>query len=501
MISKIYRLLSRSWVAVTGRAKAHRQLAAFYKNREWDDFDRVLSKINASSIVRNYWAAMRSAYFMQLIDPVSKWQDIHDRCRKQHHFLSQLSFRNYVSALIETGDLIKLEALLKKHIKEYTVRGILLYLQGICALYIHKKKYVECIEFLSMAEKLPMSYSIRYRFRLKAYPYQIMCKAKVDGRTLNGNEITQGLIAEMQPIYKPGSPAKAVLDACLASWETIDRSDAKQLTDLRYNELQLRSLRSMVKQAIVDKEPLALLRLGDGESYGFASSDPNHADEIISAMEDFWWDNQLPKDLRDSITKEFLDTVRSADIIGLPYTIRLSQTLYKLEPGSLSFSDIRQLVLFKGVKDAVENGLACSMWTDEYCNYAFVDTELMRELIDLSGNVVLVTCFNIPRKHVFDSEKVTVIHAPPVKKVAYLDNTTDNSKSLPEVIHDLKMQVAPHLKPGTIALISAGFAGKPLLKQAKDAGAVAIDYGSSIDHMLGYRTRNQELHTLFDDRP
>ena len=64
-------------------------------------------------------------------------------------------------------------------------------------------------------------------------------------------------------------------------------------------------------------------------------------------------------------------------------------------------------------------------------------------------------------------------------------------------MNDIKKKVGPHLYPGTLLLLSAGFAGKPILKLAKDKGAVALDFGSSIDHIMGYKTRNLELHTLF----
>ncbi len=62
---------------------------------------------------------------------------------------------------------------------------------------------------------------------------------------------------------------------------------------------------------------------------------------------------------------------------------------------------------------------------------------------------------------------------------------------------DICLQVTDKIIPGTVVLVCAGFAGKFLLQASKKKGAIAIDFGSSIDHLLGHQTRNLELHTLF----
>ena len=122
----------------------------------------------------------------------------------------------------------------------------------------------------------------------------------------------------------------------------------------------------------------------------------------------------------------------------------------------------------------------------------------LRDLrIDTAKNVVVVGCFEIPENHIFDNQKVTMIPIPPVQKVSTVKGLASASGFLPDIIADLQLEIEPLLERGSLLLLAAGFAGKPLLLTAKKQGAVALDFGSGLDHVLGYKTRSPELTHLF----
>ncbi|MDF1672103.1 MAG: hypothetical protein P1U41_01245 [Vicingaceae bacterium] len=479
----------------------HYKLNEAYKKREWEKFDMLLQKKNPNSIVYRSWFAMKQAYFMKLNEPELVWKDIHELASKKKHFLALFAFRNYIYALIGNGNISELKLEIEKFDTLYKTYCPLIYLPGVCAMFVHKKEYKDCLELLDIWREGVKDENVKKEFVLKSYPYYAICKRGVSGNYCNDDlNVTEGLLNEMKNFYLPGSPAKEVFDECLLCWDEIKKSQNELLMDMRYEPSQTEALRAKVKNAVIEKKSFMLLRVGDGEAYAVADSSKEHQKHLEETLEQFWWGVNLDPELRKSIISDFKNTFSDADVIGMPYSIRLSQILTKFIPGSLNHADIRLKVLYHGMTKFLKNNeIKCSVWTDEYCNYAFVDEKYLSEIIALSTNVVLVTCFDIPEGNIFNNDKVKVVHSPPVKKISKVDNVVDFDKSLPEIINDLKVEVSGLVKEGTLVLLSAGFAGKPILKVVKDKGGVAIDFGSSIDHIMGYRTRNMELHSLFSD--
>lgn len=477
---------------------AHYKLNEAYKKREWEKFSLLLNKRKPSSIVYKCWDAMKQAYFMKLDKPDVVWNDIHELCRKKNHFLSTFAFRNYIYALIGKGDVNSLKREIGKFESLYESYCPLIYLPGVCAIFVHDNQYENCLELLDTWNHSIKDENLKKEFILKSYPYYEVCnnKLKKNNKKIN---ISEGLIDKMNQFYELGSPARVVFDECCFCWDEIKSRQNELLMDMRYVPEQIKDLRAKVKNAVVQKKPFILLRVGDGEAYAFAEDSKVYQNQIENRLEQFWWGVNLEPELRHQIIKDFKDTFSAADIIGMPYSIRLAQILTKFIPGSLIYSDIRLKVLYHGVGKYLKNNeMKCSTWTDEYCNYAFVDKDYLSELIEASTNVVLVTCFDIPKENIFNHSKVQIVHSPPVQKISKVDNVVEFEKSLPEMISNLKLEVSELVKEGTLVFLSAGFAGKPILKVVKDKGGVAIDFGSSIDHIMGYRTRNMELHSLFE---
>ncbi len=156
-------------------------------------------------------------------------------------------------------------------------------------------------------------------------------------------------------------------------------------------------------------------------------------------------------------------------------------------------------VIFSGLKNLISEKIFSHKvcWVDEFCSFALMDTDYVSKLMDAAESVILVTCFEIPKFHIFDHPKVKVIQIPPHSKVASICASPFGNAILPDVLPEIENEVRKLATPGSLLLVSAGFAGKVLIDIGKKAGAVAIDFGAALDDMLGWKTRSTELHAQF----
>lgn len=496
-MASIRKYISYAKSRIDGQLSKSQQLNHFYREREWTKFNSLLDSMNEKNSVFQVWNAMKEAYFMRLADASNTWRKISHKLTNQGHFLAAVAFRHYVNALITEGNLTDLKKELPKLRTEHKTHLPINSITWVGALFIKHRDYEGCLEFLDDLRDQLSGESLKI-FEIRSYPYYWLSKNGL-GVAQFDESISNGLKVLLKENVEKGSPADVVLAECLSCWDIILENHPALLLELRYLEDQMNKLRSKVKMALTAKQPLMLLRLGDGEAYAFANGEKEDEKDIKPTLEQFWWASNISSELSDSLNKEVKETILNADIIGLPYTIRLSQTLSEFSHGKLSYSDRRQKVLFQGMKDLLGNhSLVCKHWVDEYSNYAFVNSTVLKELIDLAENVVIVGCFQIPQNHYLNNDKIKVIYIPPVQKISAVDNVVKSDQPLPVVLNRIQKEVEPLIEPGSLLLLAGGYAGKPLLNLAKNKGAVAIDFGSGIDHVLGYKTRSQELHLLFD---
>lgn len=498
-MASIKKYISYGLAKVSGQLDKSQRLNQFYKDREWGKFDDLISECKPSSEVYLFWKAMKDNYFMVLDKPADVWRSIYLKLSRKEHFLTSVSFRNFINALIVEGKFDELKKELPKLANVFNTHIPVNSLTWVGALYVKNEAYQECLDFFNETAG-QLTGNSRDVFELRTYPYYWLCHHYLnDGHEILKHSISEGLRELMIKKFQTNSAAYQVFEKSISCWDKIVSESPQLLLELRYMENQINDIRNRVFQALKTETPLLLLRLGDGEAYAFADENSEDEADIIPTLEKFWWATNLDSSLREGLIKDVKETIRDADIIGLPYTIRLSQTLSEFKSGKLSYSDRRQKILFQGVERMLDqNEVSCSHWVDEYCNYAFVKEDVLREMIQLAKNVVLVGCFNIPEGSIFSNSKVEVIQIPPVQKISEIENVMKSDKSLPEILKEIEGKLEPKLSKGSLLLLAGGFAGKPLLKVAKDKGAVAIDFGSGIDHVLGYKTRSQELHLLFD---
>ncbi len=487
--------ISFAWNRLSGGLAQSRALNQAYSRRHWGRFDTLLRDPALPRPIAQLWTTMRADYFQTLGDAPAAWKATLDALMVRRHFLSYLAHQNYLSALIAAGDLAAFKAAFPRQQREFGTSLPLNLVPSLGALFHRAGDHIGWLDFAeSMRASVPRG--SRALFDLKAFAYGHLAREAV-GIT-SGPSISAGLHAWMVQHFEPHSPAAQVLAAHDACWEAIRATSSTLLLEVRYRPEEALALRNRVLAALQQREPLMFLRLGDGEAYAFSNAATDELPNFREDLEHLWWGKVLPPPLRAEIAEAVRATVGAADIIGLPSTPRLAQVLHAFEPAPLPPASRKQLGLFQGVEAAVRSGsVRASCWMDEYANYAFVDPAALQELLAAATRTVLIGCFEIPSGHFLDRPDVKVVPIPPVQKVSRASGVVSSDRVLPEVLSEVEGQLIPLLQPGALCLLAAGIAGKPLLHLAKSRGAVALDFGSGLDHVLGHRTRSPELHHLF----
>ncbi len=487
--------MSYAWNRLSGGLAQSRALNQAYSHRHWDRFDTLLRNPGLPRPIAQLWTNMRADYFQTLGDAPAAWKATVDVLTARRHFLSYMAHQNYLSALIADGDLARFKAAFPRQHREFGTGLPLNLVPSIGALFHRTGDHVGWLKFAA-AMRATVPRGSRALFDLKAFAYRHLAREAV-GNT-PGTSIPAGLHQWMVQHFQPHSPAAEVLAAHDACWEAIRGTSPTLLLEVRYRPQEVLALRNRVLAALQQREPLMFLRLGDGEAYAFSNAATDELPNFREDLELLWWGKVLPPSLRAQIAEDVQAATGAADIIGLPSTPRLAQVLHAFEPAPLSPASRKQLGLFQGVEAAVRSGkVGASWWVDEYANYAFVDPDALKELMAAATRTILIGCFEIPAGHFLDRPDVKVVPIPPVQKVSRAQGVVSSERVLPEVLAEVEGQLIPLLQPGALCLLAAGIAGKPLLHIAKSQGAVALDFGSGLDHVLGHRTRSPELHHLF----
>lgn len=482
------------------------EIAEAYSSRQWTAYESLLQELKKLNPLHGrYWELVRDEFYTRLTDPPSAWEKLHEACLAAgDKTLGYSVFCNMFNCLIKEGDHDHVFSELPKFQSMYGKPCPVIYAPGVCALMMRERQFKNCLSFLEESIQNQNDEASKQTFELKTYQYRMMCEQALDmvqnksDAFHTSNPISDGLMEKMLELHHKKSTAGIIVNACSECWQAIRNSTKNLLLDLRYNNQQVTTLQSKISSAVETKTGLSLLRLGDSDSYGFGDHFPNYYSiDLGKTTEDMWWGKHIDAPLKQKLVSGFFDAIESADIIGFPGSIRLARDL-KVDPrGKLSALQMKYQTLFQGIKTFLDEGRIQhdKWWVDEYCNFSLADKGFLTRLIEKAPSVVLVTCFKIPSNHFLDHPKVKQVSIPPHTRVASVCDTQNGTAIFPELLDEKKKEVLEHLSPGSLLLVSAGFAGKSLIDLGKKAGAVAIDFGSAMDDLVGHKTRSSELHT------
>lgn len=486
------------------------EMADAYRARQWPRCGELVAELRTlEPLIARYWELRVDDFRVCLSNSIDEWQLFHEQCRSAvvadgenpgpvmpvlaRRELPAKALLSIIDHLIKAGDLPGVLAQVRNLRAWYDKPCPLTAVPGICGLLIRDQRYADCVAFLDELDT-DLSENDKATFRLRAFPYRwVCCEAPPTEDRLAvaegaANPLSAELMVALQRAFDAGSPQALVTSACGSCWDAIAASGGMVLLDLRYSIRQTETMRSLILDALIRKAPFSLIRIGDGDCYGFR---PDETDVLSSTMANYWWGKAATAPVRARLVAGFLETLRDADVIGLPGPIRLARDLNACNGAALTaLREGGYRTLYTAVQELLARGeLRPAWWVDEYCNFILADRDWLGVLMDAATVVVIVSCFEIPKGHLFDQPKVRPVLIPPHARVTAVATQKFNGTTLPEVLDDVQREVAGLAGPGVLLLVSAGFGGKSLVNCGRQRGAVAIDFGSGIDLLLGHMTR------------
>ena len=144
--------------------------------------------------------------------------------------------------------------------------------------------------------------------------------------------------------------------------------------------------------------------------------------------------------------------------MGFPYLHRLARDLVIDDRASPNRREAKLLRVFHGMAEfrAGRPAWQPRFRAEGYCNYALVDTEVMRTLANLARKMVLVTGFSTLDGLPAPFEDATVVEIPPHARSRGAGSRAFGSRILPEVMDEVTGHVGQLAGPGVLALICGG---------------------------------------------
>lgn len=317
-----------------------------------------------------------------------------------------------------------------------------------------------------------------------------------DQRKLAGGPVTwrQALIRFSSLYSANDADDRANFERCVfAPFKAIPSSD-RDFLNIRFDAAQRMRLHGHITAALKDGRSLSLVRLGDGEAYGYDDADIGLAPAQAfrndnDTRERMWWGRDVPETTRAIIRHRFREAVGGADIIGIPSIYRL---IRDRGPAGSAFGRTGgqrglAVVLAKLGSDIP---VTDRILTEERCHQILFNRETIESLCAQSQRVVLVSCWTIGQVGIKTNVPVHEVVIPGHTKVAKVTGMADGAMPLFETfetqLHAMEQQCAA----GTLVFVGAGFLGKILIAAARAKGAVALDVGAVLDYMAGYKTRS-----------
>jgi hypothetical protein len=476
------------------------EMVQAYRGRQWPRCRLLLAELEGvEPLTARYWQLMVDEYLGVLAQPLAAWRAFHAhasaRLAETGEPVSPLvdrniafnAFANCFSWLVKGADgagaLAELPTFQALYRRPCPPRQA----AALAALLLAERRHAECIATLDLVEaELPHA-AARRALRLQAHASRWACRAALLAAaraTPHAGELADNLadalVDDMLAVAAPGSPQRLVLDDYRLCWQAVRASPQPQPGGASGAGAGPAALQARIKQALAGKAAFALLRLGHDDAYAmrdvvpqlYASAAPLDLDRGVEAA----WGGPLAPAQRRRLAEGFLAALDGADVVGLPGPLRMARDLRgeAIVRGPLiSALELRYRVLFAGVRALLDGGRVGRRrdWVDARCNEVLAEPAYLADLLETAAAVVLVGNVEIPRGHLFDHPKVTLLApaAPP-------------DAGAPAALVRLA-------GPGVLVLAGAGFAGKAWLGLARAAGAVALDLGAPLAALLAGRPR------------
>ncbi len=252
-----------------------------------------------------------------------------------------------------------------------------------------------------------------------------------------------------------------------------------------------------IATAIDSKQPLSLVRLGDGEGNQLSYREEYRRFQVFDRLTTrrTWWAEDAPDHNNggDEIQELLREAVTAADIVGIPDLQRVCRVLGidRFHELSTHGKNSRGLI---AALDFAADLPADRMITSCHIHEAFAYWGLWDLLIPRARRVSLITCHPQLGRNLSDHHGVTIgdVHLiPPERKYSANFQNSRTERHYPDTFLRLREKLAS-VGTGEVFLVAAGILGKSYCQWIKEAGGIALDIGSAADFWCGFGTRGFE---------
>ncbi|HBM16704.1 MAG TPA: hypothetical protein DD381_10240 [Lentisphaeria bacterium] len=255
--------------------------------------------------------------------------------------------------------------------------------------------------------------------------------------------------------------------------------------DVCYNIKEREDFYDKIKIALISKNPLSFIRLGDGEAYIFSNNYRYFSKDDAHNRERHWWGEELQDQLNKEITSALLNSVINADILGIPAIYRFIRDCSIKTTSFLNGNTLRgSLEVLNSLPSILK---PATILTDAQSNqFLFNPFHKLTTLSKSASRTVLISSLsNEIISSLFSSlNSFAFIQIPTHIRQQTNSNYHTGNTTLPYTYKTILEKIREVVRPGDLVLVAGGVIGKAFINEAKQMGAVSLDIGSSIDNLV-----------------
>lgn len=260
--------------------------------------------------------------------------------------------------------------------------------------------------------------------------------------------------------------------------------------DARFDASLVDEVQRIILQQITSRQPFAYMRLGDGESYGFA--DGQYIDTAGESRQELhWWGEELSDPLRRELQAQFKASLAYANLLGVPSVLRLIRdfNLSKRDEYPSNSLMARLLCVMRGVEPYLHSKLI----VEDQSNLFLFDANFVSEIFRSARKVYVVSGLDSNQVKRWSPDNGTFEHieVPTHRLLRRSDIGASISGIFPNVYRGYIAELSARAEPGVVFLFSAGFIGKILIAEVVKKGAVALDVGQALVSQVVEKNRER----------
>jgi len=227
-----------------------------------------------------------------------------------------------------------------------------------------------------------------------------------------------------------------------------------------------------INEAIAQKRPFSLVRLGDGESFVLGYEDTTKPEEIELILGMWFGPNKIDREDVLKIRSMLLEAIQGCDILGIPDNPKTSEKFRRVA------HNVNRYGLWDGRAKLCSHEVHMTLHEEHKFSGLLTGLDFLglitprdlNELVKKTWGIGQVERWSLPEEYHYARDKGSVKRHYP-----------DRFKAIMQEID------VPY--PGAVFLVGAGVLGKIYCHRIKELGGIAIDIGSTFDAWASFNAR------------